>query len=126
MRFTSVEYIKSADGQPQRFLYETRIGFGLAIRGFGETVGESIRETGQRTSKFSFWSNDSRSLIERGSGYWRYVPTSDGVLFSTYYDYATLGKAIDVIFRPPIGWATARSFDCLTLPHTVSHLERDS
>jgi hypothetical protein len=39
LRFTKIEYLPRPDSsQPQRFLYETRIGFGLAIRGTGESV----------------------------------------------------------------------------------------
>ena len=60
------------------------------------------------------------SLIREGSGYWRYVPTGDGIRFLTWYDYRTrfgpFGRVIDrLIFRPLMGWATAWSFDRLRL-----------
>ena len=33
LRFTRIEYLPRADeSQPQRFLYETRFGFGIAVR----------------------------------------------------------------------------------------------
>ncbi len=55
-----------------------------------------------------------------GAGYWRYVPTNDGVRFLTRYDYRTrwgrLGERVDrLVFRPLFGWATAWSFDRLRL-----------
>ena len=73
-----------------------------------------------RTSALSFWSVDPKSLIETGSGYWKYQPTSGGVRFLTWYDYKTRlglpGKLLDrLIFRPLIGWANAWSFDRLRL-----------
>src|SRR5262249_6466015 len=71
-------------------------------------------------SALKFWSNDSKSLIREGSGYWQYVPTRGGVRFLTAYDYRVrfglLGRAIDaLVFRPLITWATAWSFDRLRL-----------
>ena len=40
LRFTEIRYLPRADpAEPQRFLYATRIGFGLRIRGEGESVG---------------------------------------------------------------------------------------
>jgi hypothetical protein len=75
---------------------------------------------GTRTSALKFWSNDSKSLIREGSGYWQYVPARDGVRFLTAYDYRVRfglpGRAIDaLLFRPLITWATAWSFDRLRL-----------
>jgi hypothetical protein len=121
LRFTEIEYLPRPDESlPQRFLYRTRIGFGLAIAGEGETVGSRDDERGCRTSALKFWSDDPRSLIHEGSGYWQYVPTEDGIRFLTRYDYRTrfglLGKWTDrLVFRPLIGWATAWSFDRLRL-----------
>ena len=41
LRFTRIAYLPRPDpGEPQRFRYETRIGFGLAVSGEGETAGE--------------------------------------------------------------------------------------
>jgi uncharacterized membrane protein YphA (DoxX/SURF4 family) len=67
-----------------------------------------------------FWSDDPKSLIREGGGYWRYVPTDDGLRFLTGYDYrvrfGALGRLLDrLAFRPLLGWATAWSFDRLRL-----------
>jgi hypothetical protein len=121
LRFTSIHYLpKESGNDSQRFSYSTRIGLGLTIEGEGESTGTREDATGIRTSALKFWSADRRSLIEEGSGYWRYVPTADGVTFLTWYDYRTrwgaAGRLIDrLLFRPLIGWATAWSFDRLRL-----------
>jgi uncharacterized membrane protein YphA (DoxX/SURF4 family) len=121
LRFTDIDYLPRPDpDQPQRFRYTTRIGFGVAVRGYGEAVGEKDGADGTRTSSLKFWSADWKSLIREGAGYWQYVPTDDGLRFLTSYDYRVrfgrLGHAFDrVAFRPLIGWATAWSFDCLRL-----------
>jgi len=114
LRFTRIEYLPRASStEPQEFLYETRIGFGLAIKGTGESIGERILEAGDATSSLKFASDDPKSLIREGSGYWRYVPTESGLRFFTWYDYqvrfGVLGRFLDrLAFRPLIGWATAR------------------
>jgi hypothetical protein len=41
LRFTRIAYLPRPDpGEPQRFLYETRIGLGLGVSGEGESVAE--------------------------------------------------------------------------------------
>ncbi len=120
LRFSRIDYLPRAAGEAQKFLYSTRIGAGLQIRGEGESTGERDDSSGQRTSALKFWSKDPKSLIELGSGYWQYVPEERGIRFLTAYDYRTrfgaLGKMVDrVVFRPLIGWATAWSFDRLRL-----------
>ncbi len=121
LRFTRIEYLPRPDeSQPQQFLYSTRIGLGVRIDGAGETVGQVEDTQGQRTSALKFWSDDHKSLIQEGTGYWKYIPQADGIRFLTWYDYRTrfgmLGRAFDsVIFRPLLGWATAWSFDRLRL-----------
>lgn len=120
LRFTDIRYLDRPDEtEPQRFLYETRIGLGLAVRGEGETVG-TWEKDGARSSALKFGSDDPKSLIRTGAGYWKYVPTDDGIRFITRYDYQTrfgaAGRAFDAVaFRPLIGWATAWSFDRLRL-----------
>ncbi|NEW07899.1 hypothetical protein GK047_18020 [Paenibacillus sp. SYP-B3998] len=129
LRFSEITYIpKSYEEQSQRFVYKTNIGFGLSIAGEGETVG-SIEKEGILTSSLKFSSANPISLISEGNGYWRYVPTDDGIRFLTRYDYRTrfgvFGSWLDrFLFRPIMGWATAWSFDSLrlwleqgTLPH---------
>jgi uncharacterized membrane protein YphA (DoxX/SURF4 family) len=121
LRFSEIEYLPRENSEePQRFLYETRIGFGLRIRGTGESIAQHTTAQGDTTSSLRFESSDRKSLITNGSGYWRYIPTSAGLRFLTWYDYqvrfGSLGKLIDrLAFRPLIGWATAWSFDCLRL-----------
>ncbi|HEV7675107.1 MAG TPA: DoxX-like family protein [Candidatus Angelobacter sp.] len=121
LRFTGIQYLpRQSEIEAQRFLYSTRIGFGLHIDGEGESTGTREDVTGVRTSALKFWSSDTKSLIKEGSGYWRYVPTRDGTRFLTWYDYRTrfgaAGGVIDrILFRPLIGWATAWSFDRLRL-----------
>ena len=120
LRFTEIEYLARKAETPQQFLYRTRIGFGLKIDGKGESTGTRSGDDGTRTSSLRFWSDDPKSLIKVGSGYWKYVPASDAIRFFTWYDYETrfglLGKALDkCLFRPLLGWATAWSFDRLRL-----------
>lgn len=119
LRFSDIDYLPREPGRPQKFLYATRIGAGLRIEGAGESTGERDDATGQRTSALKFWSDDPKSLIATGSGYWSYIPTSDGIRFLTWYDYrvrfGALGRMFDWGFRPLIGWATAWSFDRLRL-----------
>lgn len=120
LRFSDIEYLpRPDDAAPQRFLYATRIGLGLAIRGEGETVGSRDAQ-GRRTSALKFWSDDPKSLIREGAGYWQYLPTQDGIRFLTSYDYrvrfGVLGRVFDaLLFRPLLGWATSWSFDRLRL-----------
>jgi hypothetical protein len=120
LRFSEIDYLPRQPGEAQKFLYATRIGAGMRIVGAGESTGERDNPVGQRTSALKFWSEDPKSLIESGSGYWKYIPSSAGVRFITWYDYQTrfgsIGRIIDrLFFRPLLGWATAWSFDRLRL-----------
>jgi len=124
LRFSEIRYLPRPDAAlPQRFLYTTRIGFGLRISGEGESVGSHDGFDGERCSSLRFWSEDPKSLISVGSGYWKYVPCGEGgqmTRFITGYDYRVrfgmVGRLFDRVgFRPLIGWATAWSFDRLRL-----------
>jgi hypothetical protein len=121
LRFTRIEHLpRASEDSPQRFRYSTRAGFGIGIDGEGESAGSRDGAGSERTSALRFWSDDPISLIREGSGYWRYVPTEDGIRFLTWYDYRTrwgsVGRVLDgVLFRPLMGWATAWSFDRLRL-----------
>jgi hypothetical protein len=138
LRFTQIEYLPREGEEPQRFLYRTRVGFGLRIDGQGESIGERDGDGGARTSSLKFWSEDPKSLIKTGSGYWKYVPDvkpepagedpstalkascPSTIQFFTWYDYETrfgaFGKLADKgVFRPLLRWATAWSFDRLRL-----------
>jgi uncharacterized membrane protein YphA (DoxX/SURF4 family) len=121
LRFSEIRYLpRASDAEPQRFHYATRIGFGLAISGEGESTGTRETTDGAATSALRFLSAHPLSLIREGSGYWKYIPEADGVRFLTWYDYRTrfglVGRLIDrLLFRPLMGWATAWSFDRLRL-----------
>ena len=120
VRFSEIDYLPRKHGEAQKFTYVTKIGAGLRIEGAGESTGERDDSKGERTSALKFWSDDPKSLIKIGSGYWKYVPTRDGIRFITWYDYRTrfgnLGRIADkLFFRPLMGWATAWSFDRLRL-----------
>ena len=119
-RFTEISYLEKKEGEPQKFLYKTKIGFGLEIAGEGESIGEIRKETGERISSLKFWTDNTLSLIQIGRGYWKYTPNKEYIHFETQYDYDTrfgrVGNVIDCyIFRPLLGWATAWSFDALKL-----------
>jgi hypothetical protein len=128
LRFTRIEYLGSAENgngaddggcAPQRFRYGVRV-LGFMLSGTGVCAGERRRADGSRTSALRFASAHPLSLLAEGSGYWRYVPTDDGVRFLTGYDYRPRwgrfgGLADRVVFRPLMGWATAWSFDRLRL-----------
>ncbi|WJE54365.1 DoxX-like family protein [Bacillus cereus] len=119
-RFTEISYLARKEDEPQRFLYKTKIGFGLEIAGEGESIGELQKETGERISSLKFWTDSELSLIKIGRGYWKYTPNGKNICFETQYDYETrfrgVGRIIDsYVFRPLLGWATAWSFDALKL-----------
>jgi uncharacterized membrane protein YphA (DoxX/SURF4 family) len=119
LRFSHIEYLpRDSATELQRFRYTTRIGFGLQVKGEGESVGERNLADGSRSSALKFSSTDPRSIILEGSGYWKYVPNAEGIRFITWYEYRTrfgaFGSAFDrFIFQPLMGWATAWSFDRL-------------
>lgn len=101
------------------FRYEFHLPFHV-IRGTGTSLGHRYRSDGQATSVLQFDTGDPVSPIGQGSGYWRYIPTGDGVRFITGYNYqpgmGSIGKALDSwVFRPALGWATAISFDRLRM-----------
>ena len=120
LRFTSIAYQnRSGNSESQSFRYSTRIGLGVEIEGWGETVGQRAAD-GTRMSALKFGSEDRRSLIRSGSGYWKYEQVKDEVRFITGYDYevrwGVIGRTFDrLVFRPLMGWATAWSFDRLRL-----------
>jgi hypothetical protein len=119
LRFTEIEYLPKNDPtDPQKFLYSTKVGFGIKVDGIGESVATKTKDNGESTSVLKFSSDSRISLIKEGSGYWKYVPEADGIKFFTGYDYkkrwGLFGKLIDkFVFRPLMIWATAWSFDCL-------------
>ncbi len=121
LRFTRIRYLpRASEDEPQRFEYSTRIGFGVEICGEGESVGDRELPNGERASSLKFNSGHPLSLIKKGSGYWKYIPTAEGVWFITWYEYDTrfgiVGRLLDrAVFRPMMAWATAWSFDSLRM-----------
>ncbi|MEW1795240.1 MULTISPECIES: hypothetical protein [Streptomyces] len=127
LRFSEIDYLPRPPGEPQRFRYAVRILPFLTVSGTGISAGDSGGADGRRVSVLRFASAHPLSLLAEGSGYWRYVPTPDGIRFLTGYDYrprwGRFGAVADRrVFRPLMGWATAWSFDRLRLwcEHGVS------
>jgi hypothetical protein len=70
LRFSSITYLpKLKPEDPQHFLYSTNIGFGLTVKGTGESVATKATKAGKSTSVLKFWSDSGLSLIRSGSGY---------------------------------------------------------
>ncbi|MFV5994380.1 hypothetical protein ACNPQM_18445 [Streptomyces sp. NPDC056231] len=120
LRFTEIVCLPGGPSDAQRFRYATRVLPFLTVTGTGISAGEHRRADGERVSALRFASAHPLSLLADGSGYWRYVPTPDGIRFLTGYDYRTRwgrpGAGVDrLVFRPLMGWATAWSFDRLRL-----------
>ena len=121
LRFSEIKYLpRDHDDLPQQFLYRTNIGFGLSIKGTGTAKSSMFSEEKGGASSLSFRSDQKISLIREGSGYWKYEPSKEKIIFKTQFDYQTrfgfLGRWIDgLLFRPFFGYATAWSFDLLRL-----------
>lgn len=120
LRFTSIEYLpKESQADLQRFIYSTNLGFGFVVSGWGESIA-SVADEQARTSSLKFGCEHPISLIRKGSGYWKYTQTPNGIAFETGYNYDTrwgaLGAVLDkLVYRPMMGYATAWSFDRLRL-----------
>lgn len=116
VRFSRISYLPKKVGEPQLFTYATEVAPRVWIEGRGESLGDRERPDNSRWSGLKFWCDDKRSIIKKGAGYWKYIPTDDGVRFLTRFDYQPrwgfFGETIDrFIFRPIFGWATSWSFD---------------
>ena len=116
LRFSSITPTDELSSGGYRFRYERRLPLHTIV-GTGTSLGERSRPDGTRTSALRFTTADRLSPLGEGRGYWRYVPTADGVTFITGYDYAPgWGRAIDaIVLRRFIGWMTAWSFDRLRI-----------
>ena len=116
LRFSSITPTDELRSGGYRFRYERRLPF-HTIFGTGTSLGERSRPDGTRTSALRFTTTDRLSPLREGRGYWRYVPTADGVKFVTGYDYAPgWGRQFDaIILRRFIGGMTAWSFDRLRI-----------
>lgn len=117
IRFTEINRVENLSAQMSHsFKYASRIGFGLAIEGWGK----SVPLPNQTGSALRFGSDDPKSLILEGSGSWRYATAEGGTNFSTTYNYTTrfgaTGRFFDrLVFRPLMQWGTRWSFDRLRL-----------
>jgi hypothetical protein len=119
LRFSRIIPTNRDAGGLVSFRYEFRLPF-HTIKGTGTSLGHRLRADGQATSVLKFSTADALSPIGPGSGYWRYIPTDEGVRFITGYNYrpglGVLGKLLDgQVIRPALGWTTAISFDRLRL-----------
>ncbi len=111
-RFSRITPIESAPGDdaPCRFRYERGM-LGLTIRGTGIALGTREGAGGARTSALRFTTDDRRSPLRDGRGYWRYEPVEGGTRFITGFDYAPgWGALLDRAVRPVVAWLTAASF----------------
>lgn len=105
--------------QPRCFRYQTRfpvLSRWVGVEGWGAYQARLSETTA--SSSLQFGSEQKRSFIESGSGYWRYAADGDGTWFETWYDYRVRGglpgRLVDRwLFRPAMAWATAWSFDRL-------------
>ncbi|MBY0688617.1 SRPBCC family protein [Microbacterium marinilacus] len=120
LRFSAIIPVAVDEHGRTRFRYERALPSRALplhrITGTGVSIGERLRDDGTRTSALAFDTQDPLSPLRRGRGYWRYVPTADGVRFITGYDYAPgFGALPDLVLRPFILWMTAWSFDRLRI-----------
>lgn len=118
LRFTSITYNdKLPDDDVQTFTYSTKLMPGVQVTGWGESKGTHEKASGEKTSSLHFGTEQMISPIAEGKGYWKYIPHENGTTFLTQYDYQVrfgiLGRLVDQLFRPLMGWGTALSFDVL-------------
>lgn len=118
LRFTSITYNdKLPEEEIQTFTYSTKVMPGIQVKGWGESKGTHEKASGEKTSALHFGTEQLLSPIAEGKGYWKYIPHAKGTTFLTQYNYdvrfGVLGKAVDRLFRPVMGWGTALSFDVL-------------
>jgi uncharacterized membrane protein YphA (DoxX/SURF4 family) len=117
LRFTDISYLPKAEPDDvQRFAYVTKLAGRIKVEGWGETIAE--RE--DRGSRLRFGSDDWKSLIREGAGFWAYQKNPNGVNFRTEYEYQVryglVGRIVDsLLFRPLMQWATRWSFDRLRI-----------
>ena len=52
LRFSEIEYLPRTAGEPQKFLYVTRIGAGMRIAGEGKSIGEHDDAIGKLVAPF--------------------------------------------------------------------------
>lgn len=115
LRFSAIVPEALLPGGGYRFRYERSLGV-HTIHGRGTSLGERSHHDGTSTSALRFDTDDPWSPLRDGRGYWRYVPTADGVRFITGYDYEPgFRRVADRVIRPVVRWMTAWSFDRLRI-----------
>lgn len=116
LRFSAIIATGTTAEGARRFRYELDLPF-HRICGTGISLGERRRPDGTRTSALRFTTTDPLSPLGDGRGYWRYIPTQDGIRFLTGYDYEPgWGPLPDALgIRWLLGWMTAWSFDRLRI-----------
>ena len=116
LRFSKITPTGTTADGAARFRYEVQLPL-HCIAGTGISLGERRRADGTRTSALRFTTRDRLSPLGDGRGYWRYLPTPDGVRFITGYDYHPgWGRVADALgVRWLLGWMTAWSFDRLRI-----------
>ncbi len=115
LRFSAIAPMGVDERGRTRFRYERSLPWHV-IKGMGVSLGERDRPDGTRTSALAFSTDDRLSPLRSGQGYWRYIPTDDGIRFITGYDYRPgWGRLADLAVRPIVLWMTAWSFDRLRL-----------
>ncbi|SEB51585.1 hypothetical protein SAMN04489806_0939 [Paramicrobacterium humi] len=116
LRFSAITPFEDLAGGGYRFRYERTLPFHTIV-GTGTSIGEKTSRDGIRTSALRFTTRDRLSPLGDGRGYWRYVPTAEGTLFVTGYDYEPgWGRVLDrLVMRRLLGWMTAWSFDRLRI-----------
>jgi hypothetical protein len=115
LRFSSITPTGTTIDGATRFRYELRLP-GHTLAGTGISLGERQSEVGARTSALRFTSPDRLSPLGDGRGYWRYIPTPQGVRFLTGYEYRPgWGRLDSMGVRWLVGWMTAWSFDRLRI-----------
>ncbi|GAA1959589.1 SRPBCC family protein [Agromyces allii] len=116
LRFSSIvpAHEWTTDAAARRFTYTRRVPF-HTVHGVGESLGETDRPDGSRTSALRFETSDPLSPIRSGRGYWRYTTDAGGTRFVTGYDYEPGWGPLDLVVRPALAWATAWSLDRLRI-----------
>jgi hypothetical protein len=105
LRFSRIHNLpRSSSAEPQQFLYETRIGFGLNIVGTGESIGQRASAVGDTTSSRPPIQNlSSVKALDTGATFQRRAASAFSPGMTTRCALALLGGW-------PIGWSSGLSW----------------
>ncbi|GAF12441.1 LOW QUALITY PROTEIN: hypothetical protein JCM19045_1638 [Bacillus sp. JCM 19045] len=116
LRFSDITYIPKEEPDAPQQLPTKQISVFVRLKA---QVRVASREEKRKALILEVLADHPLSLIDNGGGYWKYIEHDGGVQFMTQYNYQTkwgpVGRIIDLIFKPLMGWATAWSFDALRL-----------